>query len=668
MSKVVFEVEARHAGAIQKFLQFQRVVEGSGKTLERMGNRGARAGRRMTGRMAGFGRSILQTTMLFTGFGATLGAIAATVMVIRREYDFMKSRKIESGEFALRADPGLRKLRASFGESKPGDKITNVDEWVAKLKTDIVATGLIPDLGRAAEISAATISVSGQQISKDKLFKNIETMAKIAGPSMELEAASGMSAAMTILQQRKEDITARGAAGRVVHLLKSIPQKDFQTAAKNVLPGIGSAMTAGLTFEQAGAAFTGISQTSADIQGRRSATALTTSTIWAREAQMEMAKRDKRIQNMQFSDFYNSLFQLTDVYQFKDDKKVQRLMQAGRIRFMGGMYMGEREGISPRGIESEKRMAERLLPGLKEASFQQKTKMGTLGLADVRQQLATEGAHPRELYKDFIKRGVPTEKQYQDMTDKLILEINSTSTSQVTRLDALLRGTQESLRAARTGEQAQGVLLKQLEPLIKQMKGFAIEAKYKTFKEAITPGESIEDVRRRFRKDFIMPEILELSRKRDRNQNVNLRRRQDDERIRREGGRRRATPYDPAETWIGPMGQPLTKEQELTLQTLLKMQEAMFLQDEINRKQRLEVKKRRKAAATEGSAIGTETPLEERLNQSLDRNSEAIEMLSAIMGNQKMKVEIDDKAGTALHQTTTLVTPAEEHLGDGIIG
>lgn len=662
-SKVVFEVDARHAGAIAKFLQFQRVVEGSGKSMDDMGKKGSRAGRRMSARMMGFGRQILQTTLLFSGFGASLGAIAGFVQVIRREYDFMKERKLAAGTFAERADPGIAKLKASFGKPFKTDAIKNLEDWNQKMLSEIVATGLLPDVGKASELSAAIISMSGQQVAYDKMFENLRTITKITGPNPELEAGMALGRALTMQQQRSGDVTALGAEGRMVQLLKFLPQSDIQTAAGNVMPGVMNAISRGLTFEQGGGASIAIGQTAGDPRGLRTAAAVNKMTEWAAQAQMEIAKRDPRVAEMDFNKFYNLLFKFGQ-YQFKGDERLERLTKAGRARFMGAAFKGEREGMTPREIASERRMAGRLLPGLPEATFQHRTRFGALGIADVARRLTppTGVTHPRELFEKYLKDvGGLSENDYRQMATRL----NQSLQGQPTRLaiagGAAATGAAQAAMFQRPGEMVQGQILLKIKNLEQQLGSSAILTSFRMLKETLSGAETGEAVRKRQR-DWARENILAITKKKE---------------VAEESERSRAAFFRvrptrifgeaerPPRLILPPTPRELKDRELLTnyINALLKISA-----DERAAKRLEKEKKALGPGPTEGSALPMGIRLQEKLLETLDKNTEAILQLQTSMTNQKMKVDIDDKAGTALHQTTTVVTPTEEHMGDGITG
>jgi hypothetical protein len=670
--KVVFTVDAKHAGAIQKFLQFQRVLDGAGTKMDNLGRKGARTSRKMSGEMGNFAKQTFRATMMFAGFGQALGAIAGIVSVIRREYDFMKQRKLTAGAIAETADVGLSKLRASFGDPEPGAKIPTAAAWEDKMLKEIVATGLIPDIGRAGAISAAAISSSGQMVKKKKLFQNVKTMANVLGPNLSEEDAMFMAVGLGALQQKEEELTSRAAMGKYVHLFRFAPQPDFGTIARNVMPGMAAMMGMGASSEVAASLMTAIGQGAVDIQGRKTASAVIGLGKWSKTMKMVAGRRYEPIKQMSFNEYLTSVFRLQKDYPLKEDPKAERHFQMARIRYMGNLYGGEPGRMSGSQIAADKARSARYYKAVPEMSFEKKTAIPHAAIADIGRTLITKGRHPHDMIDKVLKAGMSlSQDAYEKLANELIIDIQSQPARQALNVGKTMAGTAQVAAYKRPGEMMAGQILMNLEGFMQQLKSGWMETQWETLKVTLKDIRSPEQGRRMMR-DLATRQINALGRKQyKRFEEQQFRRRL----IERGGGFLHGATEEETIANVRrgfPLRPGLTADEKANMELLNRFKYQLFQQTEMERKG----KKQRKEKAAEllqgATGAGEGAPgagegaflsspqFNQRLLESLDRNSGVLKQVAMAVANMRLNIEIDDKAGSPLHQISEPVVPFDD--------
>lgn len=128
-AKVIFEVDAKHAPAMAKFLEFRRVVDDTAKSFEKAFKTTEAGADKAAGGVGQLAGQLGKLALGITGFGTALGGAYTVVRLIGAEYERMKQMQLSADERKRAALPAFNQAKLNAGgfnlESAASQKIIN---------------------------------------------------------------------------------------------------------------------------------------------------------------------------------------------------------------------------------------------------------------------------------------------------------------------------------------------------------------------------------------------------------------------------------------------------------------------------------------------------------------------------------------------------------------
>jgi|GEM_PF-6426086 len=271
--QVVFTVDAKHAGAIQKFLEVSRAADGIGDALKKAGQEAGAADGRLSDMLKNAGTGMTKNLANFVGFGSALAGIFTTVKLIGDEYERMK----EVRGFAHEKFSGYAVAREAAQNAffdTPLDKHQKqVDRIVQKYGAD--------DAGVSAMQLLEHVGSARGSVKPQDALNVAETVAEATGQLKNPEFTNYLAGAILDLQNADIDAgrkptDARALIGQAYGANQSLRTVNPADFALNNMRGIANYVSSRNTpFKEAVGIAGALGSSIPDVHGRLTSNAMT---------------------------------------------------------------------------------------------------------------------------------------------------------------------------------------------------------------------------------------------------------------------------------------------------------------------------------------------------------------------------------------------------------
>ncbi len=295
---VEIRLKAADAEVVQAWIRCRQGIEATGQELDKVGKKGAKAGKDIAASMQGVVGDLGQATLAMVGIGSAVQALGTFVELMRKEFENLKARQSEAAGFQVSRSVAIRKMTTALGPQESGG--LQPEEAVALIEKKAVQLGVsqIPLL-RAAEAGfGAGGSLDPRQV-MEGIFATAKFFPELAADQSGHEMRAGSEGVLEIMKRFGK--TAEESAAAFAMVSRASRGVSAEYTARSTLPSLGEMYEMGGkkdSFNFLASLNAGVGQVAGDASGKKTRTGLTSFIMQLRAETAMHVGKDSSVEEM----------------------------------------------------------------------------------------------------------------------------------------------------------------------------------------------------------------------------------------------------------------------------------------------------------------------------------------------------------------------------------